>query len=219
MVLDAKRIHTLEHQQQLLTDSLLRMLQGEWTSFPSLEADLYALDPGCTLEPNPPLLSDDGEVIIQPSWWDVFDAYEHMPRQSVNWTCAACALAWVERATAANPTASEWTAVDEIGCPANINGTYGLMDGSGRELQRVLHNYGLPSRHGWLSWAEAYATYGQTTGMMSGGAWYHWIAVRGTSGADLWIANSAPGYKGIFSTLSREQFLELGPFSCVWLQR
>lgn len=140
-----------------------------------------------------------------------------MPRQSVDWTCSACSLAWVLRATAADTTANEWGMVEAIGTPQNINSTYGLMDGSGTQLMRVLSDYNLYSEHGWLTFDQVYSIAGVNTGLMSGGAWYHWVALRGQSGSNLWIANSAPGYKGVDSILTREQFNSLGPFSVVWV--
>lgn len=142
-----------------------------------------------------------------------------MPVQVASWSCSACALAWIERSTNANSNATEATGVAEIGYPENINETYGLMDGSGSQLARVLDsNYGLQSGHGYFTFDTVWAIAGVTTGMMSGGAWYHWVAIRGQAGSNIWIANSAPGYKGIYDTLSREQFNLLGPFSVVYLE-
>lgn len=140
-----------------------------------------------------------------------------MPQQVASWSCSACALAWLERSTAVNQDATEQSAINEIGYPQNINPTYGLMDGSGSQLQRVLASYYLDSSQGWLSFDQVYAIAEQTTGCMSGGAWYHWVSLRGVNGSSLWIANSAEGYKGIYDTLTREQFNSLGPFSVVWL--
>jgi hypothetical protein len=140
-----------------------------------------------------------------------------MPPQSADWTCSACSLAWVLRATAADTTADEWTTVYQIGTPQNINSTYGLMDGSGSQLQRVLADYNLDSEQSWLTFDQAYAIAGSNTGMMSGGAWYHWVAIRGVSGNNIWIANSAPGYMGVSDILSRADFQRLGPFSVVWV--
>jgi hypothetical protein len=114
-------------------------------------------------------------------------------------------------------TADEWRMVDEIGTPQNINSTYGLMDGSGYQLQRVLREYTLDSSQGWLTYEQVFAIAGENTGMMSGGSWYHWVAIRGRSDNNLWIANSAPGYRGIWDILTREQFNNLGPFSVVWV--
>jgi hypothetical protein len=141
-----------------------------------------------------------------------------MPSQSVNWTCSACALAWVLRATKLDPPAGEWQCVDQIGYPDNINATYGLMDGSGSQLRRVLSEYDQSSSQAWLGFSEVYALAGKTTGMMSGGCWYHWVAIRGQDGNNIWIANSAPGYRGVWDSLSLEEFQRLGPFSVVWLE-
>lgn len=140
-----------------------------------------------------------------------------MPPQQANWSCSACSLAWVERATFENEEATEQSAIAEIGYPQNINPTYGLMDGSGSQLALVLERYGLSTSQGWLTFDSVYALAQFTTGCLGGGGWYHWVAIRGVSGSNLWIANSAPGYMGIYETLSRDQFNRLGPFSAVYL--
>ena len=143
-----------------------------------------------------------------------------MPYQSADWTCSACSLAWVLRATAQDTNASEWGMVEAIGTPQNINPTYGLMDSSGSQLRRVLADYGLNSDQGWLTYEQLYSVAGAYTGLMSGGAWYHWVALRGRDVSDLgdiWIANSAPGYQGVYDVLTRSDFQRLGPFSVVWI--
>jgi hypothetical protein len=45
---------------------------------------------------------------------------------------------------------------------------------------------------------------------LSGAAFYHHVAVRGVQGDRIWIANSAPGYRGVFETLDRTQYAKLG---------
>jgi hypothetical protein len=212
----------LSQQQALLTDSLAQMLQGQWVGFPSLQADILALDPDMILDPHPPVLESEAGPAPPPGWLANYDPNADQPRQQYNWTCSACSLDWVKRATQlVSPSdiyASRQQTVAEIGYPGNINETYGLMDGSGAQLQRVLgETYGVPSSQGWLSFDQAYAIYATTAGCMSGGAWYHWVGVRGTSGGDLWVANSAPGYQGVYDILSRDDFNRLGPMSCVWL--
>ena len=215
----ADDIAQLQAQQAYTVQSLRAMLEGHWVGEPpSVEALLLAINPTLApLESANYLLSSEAGELVGPDWWQNFDPNTYMPRQAASWTCSACSLAWVERATQVNPYADEWSAVSEIGQPQNINSTYGLMDGSGAQLQRVLRDYGIDSYQGWLNFDQAYATYGGTAGMMSGGAWYHWVAIRGHDGPNLWIANSAEGYCGVYSSLSREQFNALGPFSCVWL--
>ena len=143
------------------------------------------------------------------------------PGQLFDWTCSACSLDWVKRAIGLVPGddvyGSRETTTYEIGYPNNINATYGLMDASGAALQAVLEEYGRESAQSWLDFDTVYALAQGTTGMMSGAAWYHWVGLRGVQGSNLWVANSAPGYKGVYDTLSRDDFNRLGDFSVVWL--
>jgi len=73
------------------------------------------------------------------------------------------------------------------------------------------------SDQGWLDFDETYARAVAGPGMMSGASWYHWVGIRGVQGSTIWVANSAPGYKGIWDNVSREDFERLGAFSVVWL--
>jgi hypothetical protein len=92
------------------------------------------------------------------------------------------------------------------------------MDGSGAQLQRVAREqFALESQQGWLTFDQVFSIADNFVAMMSGGAWYHWVAIRGRSGSDIWIANSAPGYMGVSEILSRNDFQRLGPFSVVWI--
>lgn len=140
-----------------------------------------------------------------------------MAPQVYDWTCSACALDWVLRSTGLDPAHTREQAVAQIGCPNNINPTYGLMDAAGSALRAVYDQYSQPTEQGWLDFDAVHALAQDATGQMSGAAWYHWVALRGVQGSNLWIANSAEGYKGIYSTLSRYDFERLGPFSVVWL--
>ena len=139
-----------------------------------------------------------------------------MAPQYYDWTCSCCSLDWVLEATGCRGSDRYLTTM-EIGYTQNVNPQYGLMDGSGAELQRVLGDYGLPSQQDYLGFDAVHELAGWTTGMMSGQNWYHWVALRGQSGGNLWIANSAPGYKGVWDILSRDDFNRLGGFSVVWL--
>jgi hypothetical protein len=140
-----------------------------------------------------------------------------MEPQLTDWSCAACSLDWLKVATGLASASDRYATTLEIGVPQNINPTYGLMDGSGAELQRVLGEYGQDSAQGWLDYDSVYALARETTGMLSGAVMYHWMSIRGVEGNNLWVANSAPGYKGIYSILSRDDFNRLGGWSVVWL--
>lgn len=107
--------------------------------------------------------------------------------------------------------------VYEIGYPHNINSSYGLMDSSGSALRAVLDKYGVASEQGWLDFDTTYAVAEEAPGMMSGAAWYHWVGIRGVDAGCIWVANSAEGYKSVYSHVSRDDFNRLGGFSVVWL--
>jgi hypothetical protein len=141
-----------------------------------------------------------------------------MASQFYDWTCSACSLDWVKVATGMEDASDRYTTTMQIGYTHNVNPTYGLMDASGSALREVLRrDYGQETEQGWLNFDEVYDLAQGTTGMMSGAAWYHWCSLRGVQGTNLWIANSAPGYKGIYDVLSRSDFERLGGFSVVWL--
>ena len=145
-----------------------------------------------------------------------------MPPQSFDWTCSACATEFVERGSGAPRSddiyANREQVVYDIGYRENINATYGLMDGTGVQLRRVLReSAGLHTEHGWLDFDTAYDKYSQTFGLGSGAQFYHWVAFRGVRGSNLWIGNSGPGYRGVWDELSREDFIRLGPWSCIWV--
>ena len=140
-----------------------------------------------------------------------------MAPQYYDWTCSACALDWVKVATHLVPASDRYTTTLEIGYTDNINPQYGLMNGDGSALREVLRNYGRETEQAWLDFDTVWQLAQGTTGMMSGTAWYHWVALRGVQGSNIWIANSAPGYAGIFDLLSRSDFNRLGGFSVVWL--
>jgi hypothetical protein len=152
-----------------------------------------------------------------------WDPYASMPGQYYDWTCSACSTEFVERATGnprgEDPYSNREDVVYAIGYPDHINGSYGLMDASGEQIRRVLlEQTGRDSQQGYLGFDDVYAlAYAGVPALMSGAAWYHWVGVRGVQGSNLWIANSAPGYKGIYDVLSRYDFDRLGGFSVVWL--
>jgi hypothetical protein len=141
-----------------------------------------------------------------------------MESQLLDWTCAACSLDWLKVATGMEAASDRYTTTMQIGYTEDINPTYGLMDGSGLALRDVLARYyGQDTEQAWLDFDTVYDLAQETTGMLSGSAWYHWVAIRGVQGTNLWIANSAQGYKGIYDILSRNDYERLGGFSVVYL--
>lgn len=160
---------------------------------------------------------------VEVTWFDVFNQNRDLdqPQQVYSWTCSACATQWVLHATGLDQNITREQTVYKIGYPEQINENVGLTnrDGPGEALIDVFESYGVAATHGWLDFDTVYELAQRTAIAMSGAAWYHWVAVRGISGSSLWIANSALGYKGVYDTLSRSQFDNLGGFSVVYLER
>jgi len=145
-----------------------------------------------------------------------------MVPQVYSWTCSVCSLDWVLKATSLDTGCGDvyqdrYDVGMKVGYPDNVNAQYGLMDASGSALRDVLTSYDQPSDQAWLDFDAVYALARETTGMMSGANWYHWVGIRGVQGDAIWVSNSAPGYKGIYDLVDREAFARLGGFSVVWL--
>jgi len=212
------QLQQLKDQQGIFTQAVKAMLEGLWCGEGSADAWLKALDPNLETNCLTPIRVGDAPP-VQPR---PYDPNTPMPGQLYDWTCSCCSTDWLLRAYGAGFNMDDIYASREqttyaIGYTGNVNGTYGLMNGSGVELQRVLREQGgLDTRQGWIDFDTAYAIFSHGYGgVMSGGAWYHWVAVRGVDGPNLWIANSAPGYKSVWDILSRDDFNRLGPFSVV----
>lgn len=146
----------------------------------------------------------------------VFNPDEPQSPQTLDWTCSACSLAWLNRAMQIEHATDEMSAVDYIGQPQNINAAYGLMDGSGGRLVQCLREQGVAAVNGWWSFDQA-AELARHMGLLIGGVgWYHWVGVRGvTDDGELWIANSAWGWMGINDVLDVLDWQTLGPFAVV----
>ena len=141
-----------------------------------------------------------------------------MPSQAYEWTCSVAATTWVIQSTGtAYSDVDPYTAREQVlavlGYPSCVNEVYGAM--SSTCLQDGLSTYGLESDQAWVTFDQAYAICSGTTGLINPTGQYHYMAIRGVSGSDLWVANSAPGYRGVWDTLSRDQFNNLGPVQII----
>lgn len=140
-----------------------------------------------------------------------------MAPQEYNWTCSVCAYTWVIQATVTDTELTREQATSIIGYPECVNQTYGLM--SAECMETAFTYYALNSKQAWVTFDEAYAIMRDTTGVINPMGMYHFMAMRGVddnTGA-LWVANSAPGYCGVYDTLTREQFNSFGPVQVIYL--
>lgn len=144
-----------------------------------------------------------------------FDPNTPQYPQTLDWSCSACSLAWLNRAMGIQIAQDEYAAVDYIGDPDNINSIYGLMDASGGRLRDCLREQGVAAVNGWWTWDQA-AQLATAMGLLIGGVgWNHWVGVRGFDGVQLQLANSAQGWMGVYTALSAAQWSALGPFAVV----
>jgi hypothetical protein len=152
------------------------------------------------------------------TWWDYFNHHRDLPMapQVYDWTCSICAATWVLQATGLSPDqAREETAI-QLGANC-VNPDVGLT--STECLVNLFSDFGVEAAQAWVDWAWALEICAQTTGVLNSTDWYHFVAIRGVRGDQLWIANSAPGYRGIWDTISRAQFEAwAGSWQAVWLK-
>jgi hypothetical protein len=152
-------------------------------------------------------------VTWDPDWF--------MPNQAHSWTCSVCSCTWVLQASATAYQDSDiydarHAVGERMGYPSCVNETYGCM--SDQCVIDTFASYGLIARQAYCTFDQAYAIARTNTGTINPQAQYHFMAIRGTSGADIWVANSAPGYMGVGDTLSRSQFNALGPVSVIYVE-
>lgn len=144
-----------------------------------------------------------------------YNPEEPQYNQEENWTCAACSLAWLNRALYIDHATDEYSAASYIGQPENINPEWGLMDASGQRLVECLREQGAPAFHGWLDWSTTYDLATQMPLLIGGINWCHWVGVRFADNGILLLANSAPGWQGITQTMEEMDFHAWGPFAVV----
>jgi hypothetical protein len=107
----------------------------------------------------------------------------------------------------------------------HISPAFGLHHGDHSALRSRVYDpdhfgRGLRAESVWIgSFDELYALARDRAPLqLSGAQWYHHVAVRGVSGDNIWIANSAPGYLGIFETLNRQDYARLGTWRATWVR-
>ena len=150
-------------------------------------------------------------------WWPYFELHRglYQPPQSRGWTCSACSIDWVFHSTGLNPESNREWVVGQLGYPDCINENVGLRDTAC--AVDLLSEYA-PTNQEWVGWDRAWELCSYTTGLLNSTTWQHFVAIRGTQGGALWVANSAIGWMGIGETIDRGQFERWsGSWQIVWL--
>jgi hypothetical protein len=137
-----------------------------------------------------------------------------MAPQAYNWTCSVCSVTWTLNALGLAVSREEVGLV--IGYPDCVNETYGCM--SSHCLITAYKEYGYYAKQAWVTYDQAWALAGHYTGVINPMGMYHFMGVRGQDNANIWVANSAQSYHGVYDILDRERFNALGPVQVIYIE-
>ena len=137
-----------------------------------------------------------------------------MEPQVYNWTCSVCSFTWTLNSQGIGLNRQE--ATDIIGTPECVNPTYGLM--SAQCLIDAYAEQNFVAKQAWVTFEQAYSIAQHYTGCINPIGMYHFMAIRGVEGPTIWVANSAPGYMGIWDNIDVERFNALGPVQVIYLE-
>lgn len=137
-----------------------------------------------------------------------------MAPQYYDWTCSVCSITWVLNAIGKTELTREEVGAT-MGYPHCVNETYGCM--STKCVKDTFDWYDVYTAQAYVTFDQAYAIASQTTGTINPQAMYHFMGIRGVKNGNLWVANSAQSYCGIWDEMNRSQFNSLGPVELVYL--
>lgn len=145
-----------------------------------------------------------------------YDPLAEQPRQQRDWDCSAAATAWMGRSIGWG-----WAELD-VAYAFQAQGIatpqLGLLDGTGAGIVRWLAQQPLSARNTRVDWGMLLDRDWSCPLIMGSSQWYHWTGVRGfDQDQNLLLANSAPGWGDIYSTMSAGQFAYFGDFWGVYL--
>jgi GH25 family lysozyme M1 (1,4-beta-N-acetylmuramidase) len=153
-----------------------------------------------------------------------YDWTEPPRLQEGDWDCSQESVEWCLWAYSRTPDDS-WME-DSMIRAGVIDPAVGCLDSSGAGLADWLNDeYG---EYGYVASNQTAVSFDQVAQeaqtrqhplAIGGAAWYHWSGVRGYDQImdRLLLANPAPGYKGVYQTMTRSQFAALGGFNMVRL--
>jgi hypothetical protein len=139
-----------------------------------------------------------------------------MPLQQNSWSCSVYSFMWVCQSTMTDSDMTYDEALAIIGYPDCVNPTYGLM--SAQCMIDAFSTMGLHSKQIWCTYDEAFAICERHTGVINPIGMYHFMAIRGVRNESVWVANSSPGYRGIYDDLNRSNYNNLGPVQLIYLE-
>jgi hypothetical protein len=138
-------------------------------------------------------------------------------RQVQGWACSIRTATWMLKSLGGTLDAG---AVQDLMVPQYVSPALGLLDGSGAGLADFLGlQTGCTVGHQWVDWAWLQAHAGTMPIGIGSPSMYHWLAVRGVNAdGTLALANPAPGYDGVYDTMTEAQFNAWAPWAGVWIE-
>jgi hypothetical protein len=152
----------------------------------------------------------------------VYDPNEPARVQENDWDCSVESTEWALFSWGRTPD-DNWLEQSMIAAGV-VDPAVGLCDASGAGLADWCNTeYG---EFGYWAENEPSVSFDELAAeastlkhpIMAGGrAFYHWVGVRGATADLILLANPAPGWKGVYDSLTRSQFAALGSWSMVRL--
>lgn len=138
-------------------------------------------------------------------------------RQTSPFACSIRTATWMLRSLGIGVDANT---MYERMVPGLVTPELGLLQGDGSALAPFLaEQSGQPTGHAWVNWEWLCAHAGTMPIGIGSPSLYHWVAVRGLNAdGTLALANPAPGYQGLYDTMSEAQFDQWAPWAGVWIE-
>jgi hypothetical protein len=148
-----------------------------------------------------------------------FDPTTPDEKQRQDWTCSIRSTMWLLKSIGIDVTPEE---AQDAMSPRYVNADVGLLDASGAGIVKVLaDHWGVTAQnHPSVTFDQGAGWAGRQPVAIGGRNWGgpglgHWSAVRGVDGDRLALANPATGSRFGQTTLTRQDWARMGPFSAV----
>ena len=142
--------------------------------------------------------------------WE-YDSEHPMPKQRKDWDCSAAATAWMGRSLGWG-----WEELDvawEFQKAGIATPAVGLLDATGVGIVRWLSLQPMPADNFSVDWPTLLSYRGTCPLIMGSSKLYHWLGVRLVDDHDVaQLANSAPGWGGVWQTMTEPVFESLAPW-------
>lgn len=137
-------------------------------------------------------------------------------RQVQPWSCSIRTATWMLRSLGIDTDAAR---MQDLMVPDYVTPELGLLQGDGTGMAQLFReHFGLIAEAGWTNWADLCERAGTEPIGLGSGSLYHWVAVRRLNAdGTLALSNPAPGYQGLYDTMTEAQFNQWAPWARVYI--